>query len=84
MSSLIELQEYTKLYEEFKYTAEGTKHPRVVDISQFAAVMSTVAKDDMIRVAFDKCVRYNRYLELRTLCAPYFYDLLVKNGIKLC
>lgn len=81
MSSLIEIEEYKTLFEEFKYTAEGTKHPRVVDVSQFSAVMAAVPKNDMIRVAFDKCVRYNRYLELRTLCAPYFYDLLIQHGI---
>lgn len=82
MSSLIELQEYETLYEEFKYSAEGSKHPRVCDLSQFAAVIAIIPKTDMIRLAFDKCVRYNRYLELRTLCAPYFYALLIKNGIK--
>lgn len=84
MTSLIEIQEYQKLHEEFKYTVESSKHPRVVDIGNFTSVMSMIPKDDMIRLAFDKCVRYNRYLELRTLCAPYFYDLLLKNGIKLC
>ena len=84
MTSIVEIHEYQKLYEEFKYTVEGSKHPRVSDIGTFATVMACVPKDDMLRVAFDKCVRYNRYLELRTLCAPYFYDLLVKNGIKLC
>lgn len=84
MSSLIELQEYETLYQEFKYTAENSKHPRVCDIGVFSAVMACVPKDDMLRLAFDKCARYNRYLELRTLCAPYFYDLLAKNGIKLC
>lgn len=82
MSSIVELQEYETLYEEFKYSAESSKHPRVCDLSQFAPVMAIIPKTDMVRLAFDKCVRYNRYLELRTLCAPYFYGLLIKNGIK--
>jgi hypothetical protein len=80
--SLIEMQEYEKLREEFKLSSESGKHPRACDISVFSSVMKDIPATDMLRIAFEKCVRYNRYLELRTMIAPYLYDLLLKNGIK--
>jgi len=78
--SLLDMQEYAKLREEFNFVCESNKHPRAYDLSVFSAVMASVTEPS-IKVAFDKCVRYNRYLELRTMIAPYLYDTLLRHGI---
>ena len=78
--TLLDMQEYVKLREEFQFVSESSKHPRAHDLSVFSAVMMSVTEPS-VRVAFDKCVRYNRYLELRTMIAPYLYTKLLNNGI---
>lgn len=80
--TLVEMQEYEKLHGEFHLMAEGTSHPRVKDFESFRALLTGIGNDEPLRLVFERCVRYNRYLELRILAAPYFYDLLLKNGIK--
>jgi hypothetical protein len=79
--SIMEMEEYASLREEFKHTPESNKHPRIQDLTSFSAVISSLG-DDATKIALKKCIRYNRYLELRVLVAPYLYDKLLKHGIK--
>lgn len=78
-----EIAEYEVLYAEFKQYTESSKAPHFTDMATFMPVINSMAKDDPCRVRCMQMIRYNRYLELRTLLAPYFYELLLKNGIKL-
>lgn len=77
--SIMEMEEYASLREEFKHIPESNRHPRVQDLSSFSAVISSL--DEPTKLALHKCIRYNRYLELRALIASYLYDKLIINGI---
>lgn len=80
--TVIEMQEYEKLRAEFHLTPEATNHPKLLDLNQFRPLLTGLSNDEPLRIVYERCIRYNRYLELRILAAPHFYDLLLKNGIK--
>lgn len=79
--SLIEMVEYNDLRKEFRLCVEASKHPHLSGMSHLRVAIEDLGKADPVRMQYERLIRYDRYLELRMMCAPYFYDLLEKHGI---
>ncbi len=67
--------------EEYKGYAEGSKHPHQMNLGGLKPIIDSLPKTDEMRKLYEQVMRYDRYLELRMLCAPYFYALLLKHGV---
>ncbi len=80
--TLMEMTEYDTLRAEFHGHAESSKHPHLSGVGNLRVVVQDLDKKDPVRLQYERIIRYDRYLELRMMCAPYFYDLLLKHGVK--
>jgi hypothetical protein len=67
-----ELVEFKSLFNEFRNWKEE-KPTECVTSTIVKKLIDNLAKDDALRVESERLIRYNRYLTLRTLCAPYFF-----------
>jgi hypothetical protein len=67
-----ELVEFKSLYNEFKDWKEE-KPSECITSTIVRKLVEGLDKNDALRVESERLIRYNRYLSLRTLCAPYFF-----------
>lgn len=73
-----ELIEFKQLFDEFKDWKEEKKTECVAS-HIVRQLVEGLKQDDPMRLHAARLVRYNRYIDLRTLCAPYFFQSIDIN-----
>ncbi len=70
-----ELEEFQNLFNEFKNWKPQKNHltDKIVK-----TLITPLPKEDSLRIEGERLLRFNRYTELSTLLAPYFYSKCIE------